>query len=232
MNKLIIYFVILLITATLNSFAQSSFSADRLEKSLVDYVHSKTNPDIFVDIISKIQDVNFNQKKVKARFQNANFQKSGISTINIAFLDNGKEIQSIDVKFKLKEMKKVWVTSRTLSRNTVVGEEDLVETTIDVAGIDEADLLDKNEIVGSKINRTMQKNSVIKSENLFENNLIKSGDKVNIIVQSGAITIRSTGSALQDASAGQNLRVKRDGKTAQVLQGKVLNDGTVFIGLK
>lgn len=232
MNKLINYIAILIICSAISSVAQSSFSSERLKKSLVEYVQSKTNPNATIEIISNIKDTKFNQSKVKAKFQDLNLNNNGISSINISFFENDKKIESTDVKFKVKEMKKIWVTARTLSRNTVVEEEDLVESTIDVAGIDEADLLEKSEIVGSKLNRTMQKNSPITKENLAENNLIKSGDKVNIIVQSGAITIRSTGSALQDGSAGQNLRVKRDGKTAQVLQGKVMSDGSVFIGLK
>ena len=232
MNKLMNYIAIILICSAIYSFAQSSFSSERLKNSLVEYIQSKTNSNATIDIISNIKDTKFNQSKVKAKFQDLNIKNNGISSINISFFENDKKIESINVKFKVQEMKNIWVTARTLSRNTVIGEEDLVESIIDVASIDEATLLDKSEIVGSKLNRTMQKNSPITKENLAENNLIKSGDKVNIIVQSGAITIRSTGSALQDASVGQNLRVKRDGKTAQVLQGKVMNDGTVFIGLK
>ncbi len=234
MNNLKFYIVIigLIFGFEYSAYSQSTFSSERLNQSIIDYVQSKTNENATIEIITKIKDYKFNQKKVKAKFENPNFKSNAISSITISFNENGIEIEKFDVKFKIKEYAKVWTTNRTLGRNSVIQEDDIIESSQDIAGINKDDLLRKDEIIGSKVNRTVQKNSILKRENLAENNLIKSGDKVNLVVQSGAVTIRSTGSALQDASVGQNLRVKRDGKTAQVLQGKVLEDGSVYIGLK
>jgi flagella basal body P-ring formation protein FlgA len=120
------------------------------------------------------------------------------------------------------------VLKRSMAKGSAIGSQDFIQEDRDVTYIASDDFPDANDIIGSSLNRSAQAGTVLTRSMLQTGAYIRSGDKVNIIVHSGAVRIRTAGTALQDAASGSTVRVKREG-TQNILQGTVDSDGSVLI---
>jgi flagella basal body P-ring formation protein FlgA len=206
--------------------AKSTFSTERVKSALLSIIEDKISDDFENEFISLISDYEFEEDNVQAEFMFDNELKPGINTVGIKFSKDGKVLKYHDLNIRLKIIKDVWVSVRAIPSNTIIKESDLELTRISLNS--EEIPLDMNEIVGMTLNRSLMKGKAISREMLSNGIIVKRGDKVTLIVQSGAVVIRCTGAALQDGSVGQFVRVKRDGSPA-VISGKVTESGSVLV---
>ena len=120
------------------------------------------------------------------------------------------------------------VAKNIIRRRTEIKESDIIYEKKDVTYYNENDLPDASDLIGTKTKRNISKGAIITVSSLEEDIVIQRGDRVLIIVQSGAVRIRAYGTALQDAAMGAELRVQRDGAKS-VLYGRVATDGTIYV---
>jgi flagella basal body P-ring formation protein FlgA len=214
-----------------NLLAKSSFSGSRLKNACLSYISNLVDKDSDVRI-SEIDDQFFEETGVIARCDARAKSLRGNTYVALEFLDHQEKlIRRLEVPVNIKIYKDVPTAVYTLQKGKILKINDITYNKMDVTYLDENKILGIEKIVGKKVNRQINKGEVISANYLENEVLVNRGGKVNIIVQSGAVSIRTSGVALQDASIGDNIRVQREG-SRQSLQGKVYDDGTVYINAR
>jgi len=214
-----------------NLLAKSSFSGSRLKNACLSYISNLVDKDSDVRI-SEIDDQFFEETGVIARCDARANSLRGNTYVALEFLDHeDKLVKRLEVPVNIKIYKDVPTAVYTLQKGKILMINDITYNKMDVTYLDESKILGIEKIVGKKVNCQINKGEVIQANFLENEVLVNRGGKVNIIVQSGSVSIRTSGVALQDASIGDIIRVQREG-SRQSLQGKVYDDGTVYINAR
>jgi len=229
MKKLTIILLLLLFGLQYICNAQSSFSSDRIESAIVSYLKNEANEDIEVEILQKIRTAIFEESGISASFSH-NFQSfKGIGKITIHFKSSNRCIRSEDVRVKINKFKTLPVASKMLNSGKVIEHSDIIWQRVDVTNYDINNIIKTNILIGKKLKNGITKGSPFLSNWMEGEALIKRGQNVEIVAQSGAVMIRAIGTALQDGSVGELIRVKREGYGNTVMQGEVAPNGSVIL---
>jgi flagella basal body P-ring formation protein FlgA len=89
---------------------------------------------------------------------------------------------------------------------------------------------DINSLKGHVAKRNVRKGEIIKPFLAVKSKLIKRGQQVTIIAETGGIKVRMTGKAMNDASSGERVRVKNN-NSKRIIEGTAVNRGIVKINL-
>ncbi len=225
-SKLLIILLTIFIFSNNILFAKSTFSSERIKSSIEKLIFDKSNGKAIIEFISDPRTCEFFQDDVDAEIFLVNELNPGFNIVALKFSHNNKILKYLEINLRVKLFKKVWVTSRNISANTILNENDfilkekLINSNLEIADI--------NDMIGKQISRFVAKDEFVSKDMLLGELLIKRNEKVTLIVETGAIRVRCNGTAIQDGSAGQIIRVKRDG-SATVLTGKVSSTGEVII---
>lgn len=223
--------IICLIAFTYYLSSQSTFSGERIKEACKKYLYQNIPDDAEISISKNIEDFEFVESNVSARFDSKNSIMRGNTYLGIEFLKDNKILKRIEIPVRIKIYKNVPTALRNISRNEDITSNDLTYSKQDVTNYSDSQLITIEGIIGNKAKRNINKGALVCKESIAAQALIKRGEKVSITVQSGTVRIHTTGQALQDAAVGENIRVKRDG-TQNILQGQVAMDGTIFIPIR
>jgi len=239
MEKIINYFktifkhffgitAIIIICFTVNLNAQSTFSSERLERAIISYVKNINKCESSVEINQKIQEQRFTQSGVQASIKHQG-DLTGLCKVNIDFIFGNEIIRSIEVRIKVKLFANVPVATRFIPRGEDISAKDIEIRKAEVTNIDPNTVAEHGEAIGKKSKNGIPKGSIIKYSDLIANAdvLVKRGDRVQIIHYIGnQMSIKTTGFAMSNGTAGDIIKVKRDNHT---LQGFIADDGSVII---
>jgi flagella basal body P-ring formation protein FlgA len=211
-----------------NLYSKSTFSGERLKSACLEYIQDKVGTDAEISISQKINTQNFEEDGITAKCLGDEKSFRGNGYVTIEFEKDGQLKRRVEVPVRVKIFKNVPNASHALMRGDVIAKEDINVIKTDVTYYKDYELLNETELIGKKVKQNVSERTLFTKMNVYDDNMIKRGDKVTIIVQSGAVRITASGEALQDAAIGKPIIVKRDG-SQEKLQGKVNEDGTVII---
>lgn len=227
--KLSILTALILLTANKCLQAQSTFSGERLRNAVLTHIKNNCVESAEVSVLKEIEDVYFRQSGVSARFAgDNNFRGTGY--VAIEFVLDNKVLKRIESPYNVKIFEKVPVSSRNIQRGETIRESDIAYQHKEVTYFNNK-IDNTSGIIGREAKVNIPQNSIFTDALLKKMDIIKRGSKVEIRVLSGAVQISTSGSALQDASAGEQVRVRRDG-TQSILTGVASDDGAVLITLR
>ncbi|MBX3045307.1 MAG: flagellar basal body P-ring formation protein FlgA [Candidatus Kapabacteria bacterium] len=207
-------------------YAASTFSSDRIEKAIIALAEERINAEAEIEFLNRIKTIEFPEDNISAEIIFDEIINPGFNTVALKFSHNGRLLKYIEINIRVKFLSKVWVASRSIPSNTKLNEKDFILKLKNISSGPAP--LDLNEFIGRELSRSVMQDDYITPEMLASEVLIKRGDKVTIIVQSGGVRIRCAGTAVQDGAPGQQVRVKRDNSPA-VLTGKVTDDGMILV---
>jgi flagella basal body P-ring formation protein FlgA len=226
--KLYILFVSLFFTMALIAFGASDFSSQRIKNAVENFINENAEGDIEIEFLRDIETQSFNFEDVKAIIQNESINYKGIIDITIRFESNGRIIKYLEIPVKIKVFQNVIVAAKTIPRSVQITKNDLINKRIETTNI-ESPIFKIDDIEGKKVNRNVGAGTVLSQSFISAETVVNKGEKVTIIVQSGAVRIKTMGTALEDATVGQSVRVKRDGSAKRALEGIATEDGSVII---
>jgi flagella basal body P-ring formation protein FlgA len=226
--RLLILLISILCANTLMVFASTDFSSDRIKYAVEDFIKDNSEGDIEIEFLRNIENQSFVFEYVKAIIQNESINFRGIIDITIRFESNEKIIKYLEIPVKIKVYQNVVAASKTIPRGVQITKNDLLIKRIETTNI-ESPIYNVDDVIGRKINRSLGAGSILNKSYISAEQVIKKGEKITIIVQSGAVQIKTLGTALEDASVGQSVRVKRDGSAKKALEGIAAEDGSVII---
>jgi flagella basal body P-ring formation protein FlgA len=125
----------------------------------------------------------------------------------------------------------VVIAARPLSRLQVIEPEDLALVTRDLASLPAGYFRSAEEVLGRIVQRSIGAGEVLDPGTARPPPLVRRGQAVTLLVQSGGLSVRASGIALADAGRSERVRV-RNSTTSRQLEGIVLSADTVQVPLE
>ncbi|MDR2442065.1 MAG: flagellar basal body P-ring formation chaperone FlgA [Deltaproteobacteria bacterium] len=169
----------------------------------------------------------FPHGKIEYRFSPQPSSNPSYLTGVIYFTVDGREAGRLRITAQIDLRVPAVVVVRDLSRGHVLTEEDLSESMVAFAQAKGA-LTVLESAVGQTLKTNLRTGAPVRDRDLIATSMIKRGDIVTIIAQSGGLKISALGQARQDGALGQTITVlNQDSK--KTISAKVIGPGLVQV---
>jgi len=203
----------------------SSFSRDRLSEACIDYIVDSYDSGSEVYLLTSISNQAFEEDDVIAKVsleKGTNYSGSCL----LEFYTDEILLKRLEVLYKVKLYKLVSVAAKGLQKGTCIQSSDISKLKVDISLYDENELIHEEYITGKKLTKSISRGTILLTSLFDSGNSIVRGDRVPVEVQSGAVRIRAYGNALNDARAGESVKIKVQ---ERILQGIASDEGSVVI---
>lgn len=143
---------------------------------------------------------------------------------------NGSKPWSLHVPVTISIYKNVLVASRTLKKGDVLTKADLRLAKHDLGSLSHGFFESKKSGIGMMVKRRTQPGTVLTPSMIKKPQVIKRGQKVAILAQSGRMQVRMMGKALNNGAVGDRIGVMNI-KTHQKLEGIVISIAEVRVDI-
>jgi len=140
----------------------------------------------------------------------------------------GSKPWTIYLSAKVSLMKQVLVTSRALTRGSIITKKDLQLKVRDITRLHQGYLEDPAEALGKTLKRGMRKERVITPRLITAPLMVKKGNQVAILTDTPGIKVRVAGKALANGALGDRIRVKNQSSKRE-LEAIVTAPGVVKV---
>ncbi len=205
----------------------SRFSAKSLRSAVERFLRARLESTDTFSVGENVMDQVFEEPGITARCDASAESLRGTTRIPIVFLRGDEPVRRVYVPARITRMRKVPVLTRSIRKGDVLQESDVLEQLVDVTYLNGESA---TSYVGKRSNFALGKGSVITSDHLVSASGIQRGDVVTLNVVSGSVVIRTVGIALDDATTGQAVRVRRQDSSV-VLTGTAAENKTVTLSL-
>lgn len=137
---------------------------------------------------------------------------------------------SIYVAARIDVFGPVLVTRQPLARGARVEADDLELVERNLSNLPYGYYTDPQSVTGQLAKRTIALATVITPPMLQEPNMVKRGERVTIIAESGPLKIRTSGKALNDGKSGDLVRIRTEG-SQRIVDGTVVSPGVIKVTL-
>lgn len=124
----------------------------------------------------------------------------------------------------------VYISQRTLKRGETITEEDIIEIKRPLNRIPVGSIMNKEELIGKVIKRTISQGLIIKEDHLYQSIPVKKGSKVQVFVTSGHVTVLTEGVLKYDAVVGQRAKIQCV-QTGKEIVGDLVDKDKVRVNL-
>ena len=122
------------------------------------------------------------------------------------------------------------VTASALVKGQIIDETTAIFRKRDIARLKNGYFTRQSVLMDLQARRNLPQGTVLTSSNLSPRLLVKSGQRVTLVLNYKGLQVKSTGQALQSASRGQLVRV-RNSQSQKIVEGVVTGDATVQVGI-
>jgi len=124
----------------------------------------------------------------------------------------------------------VLVARQPLVRGATVQESDLETVEHNLSNLPYGYYTDSQSVAGQLAKRTIIAATVLTPHMLQAPKLVKRGQRVTLIIETGPLKIRSTGKAMSDGKSGDLVQVRSDG-SRRMVDGIVVSPGVIKVTL-
>jgi flagella basal body P-ring formation protein FlgA len=129
------------------------------------------------------------------------------SRFSIIFRIDGKVVKNISVRGKMEALTRVVVSSGPLKRGQILEPQDVTTAVMDISAMNNPGL-DMEDFIGKKLQRSIRAGSPIYFSMVAALPLVRRGERVKIVINSGPLHITATGLARSDGLEDEMIRVQ------------------------
>ncbi|HJW86338.1 MAG TPA: flagellar basal body P-ring formation chaperone FlgA [Candidatus Brocadiaceae bacterium] len=221
-------------TASLVSVISTTVRGEDIVKKATEYLTEKT-PSYGNEIViesdrvpaDKIlpandEDVRLDVSPVEGSRDRGNIQ------VFVRILIKDKQYLKVPVFFNVRVYENVVASSRKIGRGEILTEADLVVESIETTKLAASTFSSVDELVGKRITRLIQPYTPITPELINNPPIIKKGECIKLLLQSGNLIIVAKGVAKEDGHLGKIIKVKNTDSKKEI-QGRVEDASTVKV---
>lgn len=208
--------------------AQTSFSDELIKEQLYRELRNKVGNEAEILLPKYIGQYSFRENNVVVGFDFGNQVLSGNIIVGIEFWHNNQKLRRVEVPVRIKLYKEVLVAKKTISRGEQINLENCNVEKKEIPSSIEPNKTEFETIIGKEAKYFIVKGTIVTKDLVQDPFAIRRGEKVRVVVLSGKVQINAYGIALNDANAGETVRVRREGNNS-VLVGLASKDGYVII---
>lgn len=198
-----------------------SFVRDRVESN------SNQSKDIVVGKLDSRLKLKTCNKSLRA-FMPKGSRIIGKTTVGVKC--EGSKPWSLHVPVTIRIYKKVLAATRTLSKGEVLAESDLKLIKHDISNLSYGYFEDVKVGTGMKVKRHVLADTVLTPSMLKKPQVIKRGQKVSILANSGRMQVRMMGKALNNGAIGDRIKVMNM-KSRQKIEGVVTSPAEIKVDI-
>jgi flagella basal body P-ring formation protein FlgA len=149
----------------------------------------------------------------------------GSFNLVLAWTQGDTVLGKLRIPVRVRTYGQVVVAARSVARHTVLAAQDVAteerETTSARSVVD-----DPVDVIGMRTRRSIAAGEILCTSHLGLPPTVKRGDRVELIVTSGGLTVKAVVEAREDGWPGDRIRVRHIGARSEV-KGLVMEDGTL-----
>lgn len=195
--------------------------ASQLMKSLP---WDESNVDVTGISISRLEE-SMDYDDVRVRVP-AGMARVGKVTFPVSFFKNGVETKTLWGIAHIKVYRQAMVALKPLKANSMIKDSDVKLSRVDVRDTQDA-LFSADEAVGKIAIRPIGAGTVIKKDYIKPETLVKRGDTVVVRAETGSISIKSKGTAVENGYRGRSINVKT--ASGREITGVVVGPGEIAV---
>lgn len=153
---------------------------------------------------------------------------SGRTLVNVHC--DGSNSWSVFIQANIRHFITVITAAQALPRGTILQQEDIRLSQREMSGSNTAYLSTPEQAIGKKLKRNVRQGMILSPRLLETPKVIRRGDRVSIVANSGGIEVRMTGEALEDGATGEIIRV-RNLSSKKEISARVTDAGTVEVSM-
>lgn len=169
-----------------------------------------------------VGDIDFQVRKLSST------RMLGRVAMEISVLSNGKPARTIRVCGRVEVYKNMPCAARDMRRGEIVKESDIALARMPLSRMSNRLPDSPENIAGMALKHSVRAGQLLTRKIVAPPVVIKRGERVTILAQSPAITIRVPGKAIQPGAAGDFIRVKNLQSRREIV-AKVINSRTVKV---
>ncbi|PCJ31086.1 MAG: flagella basal body P-ring formation protein FlgA [Gammaproteobacteria bacterium] len=137
---------------------------------------------------------------------------------------------TVYVPVKVKVFKHVVVVVKTLTANQLITAEDIALKPWDISSLRQGYFSSIKSLVGQESISTIGVGRIIKKRSVRAPKIIRRGEHIMLVAQAGSMQVKMSGTALEDASLGQRVKVKNS-SSKRIVEGVVNAAGIVYVSM-
>lgn len=151
-----------------------------------------------------------------------------MGSVTVGVRCEGPKPWTLYLQGRVKVLAPVVVTSRPLSKGTVIRTDDVQLQDTDLSRLTSGYYEDPSEVVGKTARWSLQADMPLGPQAVEPTRMIRRGDRVAIVASSGGIKVQMQGEAVADGAQGEVIKV-RNLSSKRVVEGEVTAPGTVRV---
>lgn len=203
------------------------FSPATLQRGIEAFLRERIGDSDEISILAPLDEVRFDRPFVVAYCRLPDDRFWGRTVVEVSFQADGEELRRLRVPIKITPRRMVPVAKRPLQRGETIESGDVIYELRDATGFME---LLPDSVIGLRAAQSIAAGTPLLRTYVVGGGSIRSGESVNLILRSGAISIRTTANVLQNAEPGDRVKVRRS-DTGAVLVGTLADRRTVIVEL-
>ena len=152
----------------------------------------------------------------------------GTASISVVVRQGNRVVKNIPVRVEVEALVDMVVTQRQIDHGTVITADDVLLKKWDITGIQGKYQVKMGDVVGKKARTALRANTPVKADQLEKVALIKSGQVVTILAESGNMRLSVTGKARSAGAAGDTITVQNV-ESLKEFPAQILDAKTVAI---
>ncbi len=221
-------------TATLVSVKSTTVRGEEMVKKAREYLAEKM-PSYGNEIViesdrvpaDKILPANDEDVRLEVSPAEGNRDRGNVQVFVRIFIKD-KQYLKIPVFFNVRVYENVVAASRKIGRGEILAEDDLVVESIETTKLLASTFSSIDDLVGKRITRLIQPYTPITPEIIDNPPLIKRGECIKLLLQSGNLIVVAKGVAKEDGHLGKIIKVKNIDSKKEI-QGRVEDASTVKV---
>lgn len=152
----------------------------------------------------------------------------GRRVFQIEFKKDGANYKTIKTAADVRVEMDVVALSHPIKKNQIIREDDLYMKKIGLYDLSGSLLFDPGAVIGKRVKRFIKPGTLLTEEMIEETPLVKKGDRVAIIVETGILSITASGEARMDGTKGKIIEVINSDSKKKIY-AEVLDSGRVKV---
>lgn len=195
------------------------------EHALNDAQASYSQPQVVVEPLDKRLRLNQCEQPLHT-FSNSSANNVGNRTIGVKCQHPSE--WTVYVPVRVKVMKQVVVAARPLAANRNLTRQDVRLQAMDIADLRQGYISSPQKVVGQQLKYPLAVGRVVPGRSLKLEKIVRRGERIVLVAAAGAMEVRMNGTALDDASIGDRVKVKNS-SSERVVEGIVEGPGIVKV---